>query len=52
MAYWGSYLEGLGCGGLRDLRMADDLMTWVDNVNLNGVSPLARKVLGLEAEDA
>ena len=56
-----SYLEGLGClgttlfaelGGLRDLRMADGLMTLVGDVNLNEVSPLAREVLGLEAEGA
>ena len=32
--------------------MADSLMTLVDGMNLNGVSPLAREVLGLEAEGA
>ena len=32
--------------------MADSLTTLVDNVNLNEVSPLAREVLGLEAEGA
>ena len=32
--------------------MADCLMTLVDEMNLNGVSPLAREVLGLEAEGA
>ena len=61
MAYWGSYLEGLGClgttllvelGWLRDLGMADGLMTLVDEVDLNGVSPFAREILGLEAEGA
>ena len=62
MAYWESYLEGLGClgrtflielGGLRDLRMSVGLMTLVDEMNLNGVSPLAREVLmGMEAEGA
>ena len=61
MAYWGSYLEGLGClgttllvelGGLRDLSMADDLVIWVNDVNLNEVSPLVREVLGLEAGGA
>ena len=63
MAYWGSYLEGLGClgttllvelgggGGLRDLSMADGLVILVDDVNLNEVSPLVREVLGLEAGD-
>ena len=55
MAYWGSYLECLGClettllvelggggggGGLRDLSMADGLVILVDGVNLNEVSPL------------
>ena len=59
MAYWGSYLEGSGClgttllvelGGLRDLSLADGVMTVVDDVNLNAVSPLAREVLGLQAE--
>ena len=58
MAYWGSYLEGLGClgttllvelGGLRDLSMADGLVILVDDVNLNKVSPLIREVLDLEA---
>ena len=59
MAYWGSYLEGLGCMGttllvelgglLRDLSMADGLVILVDDVNLNEVSPLVREVLGLEA---
>ena len=58
MAYWGSYLKGLGClgtallvklgggGGLNELRMADGLMTLMDEMNLNGVSPLPREVLG------
>ena len=55
----GSYLKGLGClgtvflvelGGLSDLRMADSLMTLVDDMNLKRVSPLAREALGLEAE--
>ena len=32
--------------------MADSLMTLVDELNLKGVSPLAREVLGLEAEGA
>ena len=41
MAYWRSYLEGLGClgttlsvglGGLRDLSMADALVILVDDV--------------------
>ena len=45
MAYRVSYLMGLGClgtallvelGGLSDLRMADGLMTLVDEVNLKG----------------
>ena len=58
MAYWGSYLEGLGylgttllveLGEPRDLSMADGLVTLVDDVNLNEVSPLVREVLGLEA---
>ena len=57
----GSYLKGLGrlgtallveLGGLSDLRMADGLMTLVDEMNLNGVSPLAREVSGLKVEDA
>ena len=61
MAYWGSYLDGLGClgttllvelGGLRDLRMADGLVTLVDDVNLNEVSPLVREILGLGAGGA
>ena len=61
MAYWGSYLKDLGClgtallvelGGLSGLRMTDGLMTLVDEMNLNGFSPLAREVLGLEAEGA
>ena len=52
MAYWGSYLEGLGClgttllveqGGLKDLCMADGLLILVDDVNLNEVSPLVRE---------
>ena len=30
--------------------MADGLMTLVDEMNLNGVSPLAREVFGLEVE--
>ena len=56
MAYWGSYLEGLGClgttllveqGRLRDLSMADGVVILVDDVNLNEVSPLVREVLGL-----
>ena len=62
MAYWGSYLEDLGClgttllvelggggggGGLaRDLSMADGSVILVDHVNLNEVSPLVREVLG------
>ena len=55
----GSYLKGLGflgttllveLGGMRDLSMADGLTTLLDYVNLNDVSPLVRKVLGLEAE--
>ena len=54
-------MKGLGClgtallvelGGLSDLRMADGLMTLVDEMNLKVVSPLAREVLGLEAESA
>ena len=32
--------------------MVDCLMTFVDEMNFNGFSPLARKVLGLEAEAA
>ena len=32
--------------------MADGLMTLVDELNLKEVSPLAREVLGLEAEGA
>ena len=57
MAYWG--VEGLGClgttllvelRGLKDLCMADGLMTLMDDVNLNEVSPLVTEVLGLEAE--
>ena len=61
MAYWGFYLEGLGCLGttllvelveLRDLSMADGLVILVDDVNLNEVSPLVREVLGLEAGGA
>ena len=57
----GSYLKGLGClgtallvelGGLSDLRMADGFMTLVDEMNLNGISPLTRDILGLEAEGA
>ena len=32
--------------------MADGLMTLVDEMNLKGVSPLTREVLGLEAERA
>ena len=60
MAYWGSYSEGLGClgttllvelGRLRDLSMADGLMTLVDDVNLNEVSPLTREIVGLEASN-
>ena len=39
-------------GGLSDLRMADGLMTLVDEMNLDGFSTLAREVLGLEAEGA
>ena len=35
-----------GGGGLSDLRLADGLMTLVDELNLKGVSPLAREVLG------
>ena len=51
-------LGGLGTallvelGRLGDLRMADGLRTLVDEVNLYEVSPLAREVLGLEAEGA
>ena len=61
MAYWGSYLEGLGClgttllaeqGRLKDLSMADGLVILVDDVNLNEVAPLVREVLGLEAGGA
>ena len=61
MVYWGSFLKGLDClgtvllveqGGLCDLRMADGLITLVNELNLKGVSPLAREVLCLEAEDA
>ena len=61
MAYWGILLKALDClgtvllvepGGLSDLRMADGLMTLVDELNLKGVSPFAREVLGLEAEGA
>ena len=37
---------------LSDLGMADYLMTLVDDMNSKGVSPLAREVLGLEAEGA
>ena len=57
----GSYLENLDClgkvllvklgrggGGLSDLRIADGLMTLVDEVNLERASLLAREVLGLE----
>ena len=64
MAYWESYLEGLGClgttllvelgggggGGLRNLSKADGLVMLVDDVN--EVSPLVREVLGLEAGGA
>ena len=32
--------------------MADALMTKMDEMNLNGVLPLAREVLGLEVEGA
>ena len=32
--------------------MTDDLMSLVDGMNLNEVSPLAREVLGLEAGGA
>ena len=39
-------------GGLNDLYMADGLMTLMDEMNLKGVSPLAREVVGLEAEGA
>ena len=55
MAYWGSYLEGLGClgttllfeqGGLRDLSMADGLVILVHDVNLNEVSPFGKRGLG------
>ena len=58
MAYWRSYLHGLGClgtnlsvelGGLRELSMADGLAIIVDDVNFNEVSSLVREVLGLEA---
>ena len=52
MAYWGSYVEGLGCLGTTLLVMADGLVTLVNDVNLNEVSPLAREVLGLEARGA
>ena len=59
MVYWGVLCRGfrlfgetlsVELGGLKDLRMVDGMMTLVDDVNLNGVSPLAREVLGLEAE--
>ena len=36
--------------GLSVLRMADGLVTLVDEVNLKGASLLVRKVFGLEAE--
>ena len=39
-------------GGLSDLKMADGLMTLVDELNLKRVSSLAREVLGLEADVA
>ena len=54
-------LKDLGClgavllvelGRLSDLRMADGLMALVNELNLKGVSPVAREVLGLEAEGA
>ena len=47
-----SSIAGGGGGGVSDLRMADGLMTLVDAVNLKGVSLLASKVWGLEAECA
>ena len=61
IAHRGSYLKGLNClgtvllvelGGLSDLRMADGLMTLVDEVNLKGLSLLGREVLDLEVEGA
>ena len=56
----GLHLKGSDClgtvllvelGGLSDSKMADGLMTLVDDVNLKGVSLLARG-LGFEAEGA
>ena len=38
--------------GLSVLRMADGLVTLVDEMNLKGASLLVRKVFGLEAEGA
>ena len=38
--------------GLSDLKMADGLMTLVDELNLQVVLPLAREVSDLEAEGA
>ena len=38
--------------GLSALRMADGLVTLVDEVNLKGASLLVRKVFGLGAEGA
>ena len=38
--------------GLSVLRMADGLVTLVDEVNLKGASLLARKVFGLGTEGA
>ena len=34
------------------LAPADGLMTLIDDVNLNGISPLVREAFGLEAEGA
>ena len=39
-------------GRLSDLRMADGLIALVNELNLKGVSPVAREVLGLDAEGA
>ena len=61
MAYRRSYLKALDClgtallvelGRLSDFRMADGLMTLVDEVEFEGVSLLAREALGLEAKSA
>ena len=61
MVYWGILFEAFRLFGdslvnrareAECLRMADGLMTLVDELNLKGGSPLAREVLGVEAEGA